>query len=71
MNAPGVVAKGKVKSTYDLPVKTKHRLAILKADLRAAGLSASESSILEVLIDEADPKALARHFRNAEKGAPR
>lgn len=64
-----MVAKGKVKSTYDLPVKTKHRLAILKADLRAAGLGVSESSILEVLIDEADPKSLARHFRNLEKGS--
>lgn len=63
-----MVASGKVKSTYDLSVKVKHRLAILKADLRAANLSASESAIVEALIERADPGTLKLVFE-AKKAA--
>ena len=66
-----MVATGKTKSTYDIAIKAKQRLSILKANLRALGLGASESSILEALIEDADERLLAKRFRDAAKKTSR
>ncbi len=60
-----------MKSTYDIAAAAKRKLSVLKADLRAAGLPATESTILEYLIDDADVKTLARRFKEAAKRTTR
>lgn len=55
--------KGTVKVAYDLDLRAKHRLSVLKADLRLKGIAATETGILEVLIEAADPSRLATLYR--------
>lgn len=52
-----------VKVAYDLDADTKYNLTILKAELRRKGIPATETGILEVLVDGADINMLARAYR--------
>lgn len=54
---------GSVKTAYDFDPKVKHKLAMLKADLRLRGIAASETGIVEVLVSEAKLESLARLYR--------
>ena len=58
-----MAAKGTVKVAYDLDPRAKHKLSVLKADLRLKGIPATETRILEVLIEAADPSRLATLYR--------
>lgn len=40
----------KIKSTFELSPQAKHRLAMLKADMRIKGLPATEAAIVEALV---------------------
>ena len=52
-----------VKVAYDLNIEAKHKLMLLKADLRLAGVSATETGILELLIAQTDVKRLLTAYR--------
>ena len=57
-----------IKSTFDLSRATKKRLADLKSDLKyARSVPATEKSIVETLIELADPAALAQALRRKAK----
>ena len=66
-----MVAPGKVKSTYDIDVRLKRKLSVLKADLRAAGVNVTEAMILEQLIDDADIKTLVKPLDRRAKARDR
>lgn len=57
-----------MKATFQLSVDAKHRLSMLKADLRKSGHPATETSIVELLIQGADAKALATAYRRVARG---
>lgn len=60
--------KGSVKASYDFTPEAKHKLSTLRADLRYAGVKATETGILEVLIAGAKPDgALERAYRRYHK----
>jgi len=52
-----------VKVSYDLDTEVKRKLAIFKAELRAKGIAATETGILEVLVTDAKVETLARSYR--------
>jgi hypothetical protein len=52
-----------VKVAFDFDPKLKHRLSMLKADLRLRGIAATETGILEVLVSEVKAESLARAYR--------
>jgi hypothetical protein len=54
---------GSVKVAFDFDPRIKHKLALLKADLRLRGIAATETGILEVLITQAKLDGLARSYR--------
>ena len=58
---------GREKLTTTLSREARHKLTVLRADLRLAGVSVSEGQILDVLIDRADSRgvgtALAKSAR--------
>jgi hypothetical protein len=54
---------GSVKTAYDFDPRVKHKLAMLKADLRLKGIAASETGIIELLVTEAKLESLARLYR--------
>lgn len=59
-----------VKATFDLSRAAKKRLADLKNDLRyMRSVPATEKSIVEILIEQADPAALAQALRRKAKRA--
>jgi hypothetical protein len=56
--------KGSVKATYDFTPEAKFNLARLKAELRYRGIPATETGILEVLLNDAEPDdRLIRAYR--------
>lgn len=59
--------KGSVKVAYDLRPDVKHRLSVLKADLRLRGLPATETGIIEVLIETASQDGLYRALRKRSR----
>jgi hypothetical protein len=57
-----------VKATFDISRSAKKRLADLKNDLKyARSVPATEKSIVEILIEQADPVALAQALRRKAK----
>lgn len=50
----------KVKATFELDPQVKLKLAMMKAELRAKGVPATEAAIVEALIDSANPSAVSR-----------
>jgi len=46
--------KGSVKASYDFTREAKYNLTQLKAELRYRGVPATETGILEVLLNEAE-----------------
>jgi hypothetical protein len=54
-----------VKVAYDLDAAVKHKLAMLKADLRLKGIAASETGIIELLVIEAKLEPLSRLYRRS------
>ena len=57
-----------VKATFDISRSAKKRLADLKNDLKYVRcVPATEKSIVETLIEEADPAALAEALRRKSK----
>ena len=52
-----------VKVAYDLSIEAKHKLATLKADLRLKGIPATETGVLEVLLDRAEVRTLASQYK--------
>jgi hypothetical protein len=46
--------KGSVKVAYDFTPEAKYNLARLKAELRYKGIPATETGILEVLLNDAE-----------------
>ena len=46
--------KGSVKATFDLSPEARYNLTRLKAELRYKGVPATETGILEVLLNDAD-----------------
>lgn len=62
-----MVLEGKTKTTFDLAVAVKHRLATLKADFRAKNLPATESVIVEMLIEGADVKILEQRLAKLKR----
>lgn len=55
--------KGSVKVAYDFSPEAKYNLTTLKAELRFKGIPATETGILEVLLNEADAETLVRPYR--------
>jgi len=51
------------RSTIYLAAESKRRLAYMKADLRAAGIAASESNIVDALISHSDADQLAKWLK--------
>jgi hypothetical protein len=51
------------KATYYISNEAKYKLTVLKAEMRKRGLSASESSIVDILLLDATPDTVARHLR--------
>lgn len=62
-NPPMASKSNSVKVAFDFDPKLKHRLAMLKADLRLRGIPATETGVLEVLVGEAKLEGLARAYR--------
>jgi hypothetical protein len=59
-----------VKATFDISRAAKKRLADLKNDLKyVRSVPATEKSIVEILIEQADPAALAQALRRKAKRA--
>lgn len=60
--------KGSVKATFDFSPEAKYNLARLKAELRYKGLPATETGILEVLLNdaEADDRMIRAYRRYLE-----
>jgi len=59
----GIYRKSK-KTSVSVKPETKFKLATLKAELRRQGLRASESDVIEALIDEADASKAARLLKS-------
>lgn len=57
--------KGTIKATYDFTPEAKFNLARLKAELRYRGIPATETGILEVLLNgaEADDRLMRAYRR--------
>ena len=56
--------KGSVKVAYDFTREAKYNLTRLKAELRYRGVPSTETGILEVLLNEAEPNdRLIRAYR--------
>ena len=55
--------KSTVKVAYDLTLEAKRKLATLKMELRYKEIPASETGILEVLLDHANVSTVATHYR--------
>jgi len=55
--------ESKGRSTIYLAADSKRRLAYMKADLRAAGIAASESKIVDALISHSDADQLAKWLK--------
>jgi hypothetical protein len=51
------------KISLDLDPHLKHKLGVLKADLRLQGLPATETLIIELLLSEAKTSTIARLLR--------
>ena len=59
-----------VKATFDISRAAKKRLGDLKNDLKyVRSVPATEKSIVEILIEQADPAALAQALRRKAKRA--
>jgi hypothetical protein len=60
--------KGSVKASYDFTPEAKFNLARLKAELRYKGVPATETGILEVLLNgaEADDRFIRAYRRYIE-----
>jgi hypothetical protein len=60
--------KGSVKASYDFTPEAKFNLARLKAELRYKGVPATETGILEVLLNgaEADDRFIRAYRRYLE-----
>jgi hypothetical protein len=57
-----------VKATFDISRAAKKRLADLKNELKyARAVPATEKSIVEILIEQADPATLAQALRRKAK----
>jgi hypothetical protein len=55
--------KGSVKVAYDFTREAKYNLAQLKAELRFRDIPATETGILEVLVNGASIESLARAYK--------
>jgi hypothetical protein len=56
--------KGSVKATFDFSPEARYNLTRLKAELRYKGIPATETGILEVLLNEAEADdRLVRDYR--------
>lgn len=53
-HVPVASRKGSVKVSYDFTPEAKYNLSQLKAELRYKGVPATETGILEVLVNEAE-----------------
>lgn len=58
-------ALGREKLTTTLSSEGRHKLTVLRADLRLAGVPTSEGEILDALLVKADADALVRQLRSA------
>jgi hypothetical protein len=59
-------APGREKLTTTLSAEARHKLSVLKADLRLAGVPTSEGEILDALLVKAEADALARQLRSVK-----
>jgi hypothetical protein len=59
-------AVGREKLTTTLSAEARHKLTVLRADLRLAGVPINEGEILDALIEKADKDALARQVRSTK-----
>jgi hypothetical protein len=57
-------SQGRERLTTTLSADARHKLTILRADLRLAGISANEGEILDALIAKADTESLSRQLRS-------
>ena len=55
--------KESVKVAYDFSREAKYNLTTLKAELRFIGIPATETGILEVLVNEANLEELASAYK--------
>lgn len=59
-------ALGREKLTTTLSGDARHKLTVLRADLRLAGIPISEGEILDALLGKAEADALARQLRSTK-----